>query len=244
MAGPVFKAVLFASAPFIGMAAAGAMAAWWKPGRRISSYIQHLASGIVFGAVGTEVLPDVMHRQNPVAASIGFAVGVAAMLGIRAMSRRAENSGGSRGNLRYSLLAAVGVDVFVDGMLIGVGFAMGQRQGLLLVFALTGCAISLGLATASAILRAGNSRVRSAMWAGLIGIFSPIGAGVGALIASQLTGSWMEAVLAFTCAALLYLVAEELLLEAHETEAERETALTTATFFLGFLAILVADMLM
>ena len=43
----------------------------------------------------------------------------------------------------------------------------------------------------------------------------------------------------FGVAALLYLVTEELLREAHE---ERETALGTAMFFVGFLAFLVIGM--
>ena len=38
---------------------------------------------------------------------------------------------------------------------------------------------------------------------------------------------------------LLYLVTEELLREAHERE---DTSFTTATFFVGFLAILLIDM--
>ena len=241
------KALLFALAPFGGMALAGIAAAWWKPSRQIRSYIQHLAAGIVFGAVGTEILPEVIHRQNPAAAAIGFGIGVAAMLAIRAMSRRAEDqedSGGRRGHVRYSLIAAVGVDVFVDGMLIGVGFALGQRQGVLLALALSGCAVSLGLATASALLRSGVSPPKAAGWTSGIALLPPLGAALGALMVANLRGGWMEGVLAFTCAALMYLVAEELLLEAHEGEGERESAFMTATFFLGFLAILIANMLM
>jgi ZIP family zinc transporter len=47
-------------------------------------------------------------------------------------------------------------------MLIGVGFAAGQRQGVLLAVALTGCTVALGLATASDLSRAGASRVHAA----------------------------------------------------------------------------------
>lgn len=44
--------------------------------------------------------------------------------------------------------------------------------------------------------------------------------------------------LAFGAAALLYLVTEELLVEAHEGQ---ETPLLTALFFIGFLAIPVLE---
>lgn len=49
----------------------------------------------------------------------------------------------------------------------------------------------------------------------------------------------MEAILSFGLAALLYLVTEELLREAHE---EGETRIGTALFFAGFLAFLIVGM--
>jgi zinc transporter ZupT len=50
----------------------------------------------------------------------------------------------------------------------------------------------------------------------------------------------LKVTLTFGCAALLYLVTEELLVEAHEVP---ETALSTAMFFASFLLLLVIDML-
>ena len=128
-------------------------------------------------------------------------------------------------------------------MLIGVSFAAGQSQGLLVALALTGCTISLGLATAVAMLRDNSSRRRAGLVTSAIAIVPVLGAVGGAVIASRLSGAWMEAVLSFTCAALLYLVTEELLVEAHEAQERPETPLTTAVFFAGFLALLMADML-
>ena len=55
-----------------------------------------------------------------------------------------------------------------------------------------------------------------------------------------LTGVAFDAVLAFGVAALLYLVTEELLVEAHEVP---ETALVTSIFFVGFLLLLLIDLL-
>ncbi|MEJ2719770.1 MAG: transporter [bacterium] len=238
------QAVMYSVAPVVGMVAGGIAAARWQPGGRVRSYIQHLAAGIVFSAVGVEVLPDVIHRRDPFPAAIGFAVGVASMLSIRALSRWAESRSGSAGRGKpWALLAAVAVDVIVDGLLIGVGFAVGQRQGILLALALTGCAVSLGLATAAALVQAGRSRLRAGVITAGIGLLPAVGALAGAVLAGQLTGGWMEAVLSFTCAALLYLVTEELLLDAHESRKEPETPLTTAAFFVGFLALMIAVMI-
>jgi len=49
----------------------------------------------------------------------------------------------------------------------------------------------------------------------------------------------LAGLLSFGCAALLFLVTEELLIEAHESA---DNALTTAMFFLGFLIFLLLGM--
>lgn len=237
---------MYSLVPAAGLVIGGALAAWWQPGGRFRSYIQHFAAGVVFAAVGVEILPDVMHHRSPLAAAIGFALGVVAMLAIRGLSRRAGSASerSTGGRTAWALLAAVAVDVLVDGMLIGVGFAAGERQGLLVALSLTGCTFSLGLATAAALLSGGSSRRRAAALTTALAAVPVVGAVCGALLASQLSGLWMEAVLSFTCAALLYLVTEELLVEAHEAQKGPETPLTTATFFVGFLALLIAAMTM
>lgn len=66
-----------------------------------------------------------------------------------------------------------------------------------------------------------------------------IGAGAGTLILAGVSGAVLDALLSFSMAAILYLVIEELLIEAHEVE---ETPLLTATFFAGFIVLPIIDM--
>jgi ZIP family zinc transporter len=64
---------------------------------------------------------------------------------------------------------------------------------------------------------------------------------VGALLATaigSLPSFYKEAAFAFGLMALLYLVTEELLVEAHE---KPETAWGTALFFIGFLGLAALD---
>lgn len=63
----------------------------------------------------------------------------------------------------------------------------------------------------------------------------PIGTGSGLLILNFLPSAFFIEALSFGAAALLYLVIEELLVEAHET---KDTPIITASFFLGFLILL------
>jgi ZIP family zinc transporter len=236
----------FASVPVLAMAAGGLVAAFWPPSAKVRSYIQHLAAGVVFSAVAVEVLPDVVHRRAPVAASIGFAAGVALMLAIAAGARRLEGAGtGEGGGVparrggTWRLAAVVGVDVFIDGLLVGLRLRAQERAGPLVAAALAVELLALGLATAAALGASGARAGRVLGTIAALAVLPAAGAAAGFLGAAGLRGDWLEAVLAFAAAALLYLVTEELLVEAHEVP---ETPLATACFFAGFLALLLADM--
>jgi ZIP family zinc transporter len=68
-----------------------------------------------------------------------------------------------------------------------------------------------------------------------ISVLLLVGALLGMLVLHGASTGTLAAVLSFGAAALLYLVTEELLIE---TRLPEETLLSTALFFLGFLAIL------
>ena len=137
------------------------------------------------------------------------------------------------------MLVAVGFDGLVDGFLIGIGFAAGAKAGKLLTFALTVELLSLGLAVCSTLGKAGAPRAKAIITTSLLALLIVAGAAVGATLLSAVSERMLEVVLSFGLAALLFLVTEELLVEAHE---KPETPLTTATFFAGFLLFLVLGM--
>ena len=245
MDNPVFKVLLFALGPAAAMALGGAVAAFRAPGPRLNSYFQHFAAGVVFAAVATEVLPDVLHERAPVAAIIGFACGTALMLFIRWLTTKKlagenANSEGGKAKSPWSMIATIGVDVFIDGLLIGIGFAANAQTGLLLTIALGMEVLFLGLSTAAEMNEAGWSRGKLIATIGGLALLLPVGGTLGASLLGGLQGAGLEVALSFGAAALLYLVTEELLVEAHEVP---ETTLSTAMFFLGFLVLLIIDML-
>ncbi|MGN6545730.1 MAG: hypothetical protein ACTHK7_11820 [Aureliella sp.] len=222
-----------ASAAILG----GIAAVVWPPSARFRSYIQHFAAGIVFAAVAVEVLPDVVHREEPFAAAVGFALGVAALLGIRQLAERKSSKQGSD----TAFVLTVAIDVFIDGLLLGLGFALGETAGLLLAIAL-GCEfLALGLAMSAQLRKDGVGRGKTILVIGCVMLPAIVSAWAGYTFLSGFSGGVMEAVLAFAAAALLWLVVEELLVEAHEVP---ETPVTTSLFFVGFLLLLLMDMLM
>jgi ZIP family zinc transporter len=132
------------------------------------------------------------------------------------------------------------VDVFIDGLLLGIGFAVGVKQGTLLAFALAAEFLSLGLATCATLTRnASAARMAAVGTAGLLTLPFLIGAALGASALEGLTGNPLAGLLSFACAALLYLVTEELLVEAHTV---KPTSVAASMFFVGFLLFLLLGM--
>ena len=76
--------------PIVAVIVGGVVAAFRPPGPRVQSYVQHFAAGVVFAATAGEVLPAITHQRAPLEVVIGFALGVAAMLGIRRLAERSE----------------------------------------------------------------------------------------------------------------------------------------------------------
>lgn len=241
--GVLLSVLTYALLPVAAAIVGAVMAAFRPPGPKIRSSIQHFAAGVVFSVVAVELLPDVMrsHASHPaIEVIIGFGLGVGAMLGIRGLTGNVEEAAQqSKARLPTTLLFAVGVDVLVDGFLIGIGFAAGAKEGKLLTLALTVELLSLGLAVAVTLNKAGTARGKAIRTVALLTLLIVIGAAMGASLLHGLSESALEVVLSFGLAALLFLVIEELLVEAHEVP---ETHATTAMFFAGFLLFLVLGM--
>jgi ZIP family zinc transporter len=90
--------------------------------------------------------------------------------------------------------------------------------------------LSLGLAVCVTLHKASASRAKALFTTAGISLLIVVGAAAGATLLRGLSDMALEIVLSFGLAALLFLVTEELLVEAHE---EPETPLATATFFGG-----------
>lgn len=226
--------------PVVATVLGGVITVFRVPSDKTRSLVQHFAAGVIMAVVAGELLPEMTREHRPVGVLIGFTLGVALMLAVKALSERIERSDEPAGGGKAGLLIAVGVDVFLDGLLIGVGFAAGERVGTLLVVALTLELLFLGVSVAASLMQAKVSRVRTLLTVAGLSVLVVLGALLGGSLLSGLTGLALEIVLSFGAAALMYLVVEELLTEAHEVE---ETPLITAAFFAGFVALYLLELL-
>ena len=237
---PSVLQVLLISAIPVGAAFLGAtVAALRPPGRVVRSSIQHFAAGVIFSVVAVELLPEVRRGHDPFEVGWTFAAGVALMLVIDEVVKRFNHGGehaGARGPSPGQLVP-IGVDLLLDGLLIGIAMTAGLKQGVLLTIALTLELFSLGLAMA---VQFGTRTI-------LVRVLAPtciaclmiVGAVLGRTLLADASVHTLAGLLSFGCAALLFLVTEELLIEAHESA---DTAVTTTMFFVGFLVFLLLGM--
>ena len=225
------QALLYTLAPVLAVVIGAIIASRTKLNPGLVAGLQHLAAGVVFAAAATEILPQVKHEASPSATLIGGAAGVVTMLGLKAFEARFKGP--------MALLAAIGIDILVDGLVLGLAFVAGEKAGFLLTIALTLEVLFLGLTLTNELAETYRSRLRIIVIVSALALL-PIGA-LAAVPVATLSPVMVAGFLSFGLMALLYLVTEELLVEAHE---KPDTPLISSMFFVGFLALLTLEEIM
>lgn len=231
----------FLIAPGVVLVLSSSLAAWRIPGPKVRSALQHFAAGIIFASVATEIVPELLAGGFIVRMLVGFLVGILLIFGVRLLDNAGEGSGDDASRQRYwfGLAVAAGIDLFIDGFLMGIGFGVAHASGLLLTFAISFEVLFLGFTLSMTIRSRGLGRLGVLVLMFGMAALLPLGGIVGHGVFSALDPGWQAAALSFGSVALLYLVTEELLVEAHESG---ETSLGSLLFFVGFGASLVAAM--
>ena len=216
------------------------------PGIRLTSALQHFAAGIVIAAVCTEVVPEAIADREIWPVVIGFGIGVVLVILVRELSGEgAQRSGRSvepeSRSVSRSMLLSTAIDLLIDGLLVGLGFALARASGELLLIAVTFEVLFIAMSLAATMRTGGATIGRVLFVLIMLGILVAAGGIVGVWLLVDASRLFLSGLAAFATAALLYLVVEELMVEAHE---QGETTSGTLMFFVGFLASLVLSMLL
>jgi ZIP family zinc transporter len=225
--------LLLMAIPAVVALAGGVLAALWHPSHAARSLIQHFAAGVVLAALAVELLPEIEREHAPGLVLAGaFALGSLFMFALKLATEHMEKRAGARTGVPLGLVLATFFDVAVDGFIIGAGFAAGGETGPILAIGLSVELLFLGLALTSG--SPGGWRIIGL--AGGLGVTVLGSAVAGKLLLGGASHAVIGGALSFAAAALLYLVTEELLMEAHEEQAGPETPVSTLVLFAGFLA--------
>ena len=204
---------------------------FWHPNHHTRSMVQHFAAGVVLAALAVELLPEIGREHAPAWVLIGaVALGSLFMYAMKLWTMRLEanEAAADESKLNHGLLIATFIDIAVDGFIIGTGFAAGGETGFVLALGLSVELLFLGLSLTSESTKGWRIVALSA----LLGLTVLGCALLGSILLSGASNAVIAAALAFSAAALLYLVTEELLIEAHEVE---EKPISTLILFAGFL---------
>jgi len=224
----------------------------------LTSYVQHFAAGLIIAAATLDLLPEALRLGGGWPLIIGFVLGTAFMLALRALLMQVGH-GHSHGDshqhshgqvaaqapamaaVNLPLVIALVVVVLIDGAIIGVALSSGGAAALLIAIALSIELLFVSASTAGSTRGNGGS-IGTAIGVGsLVAVMMPIGAVLGALVFAGVSDTLLITGLAFGAAALLYTAIAELLVEAYEI---LENTGTIAMAAAGFLLFLILMMLM
>ena len=225
--------------PALVAVAGGFLSLVWHPSHQMRSLIQHFAAGVVLAALAVELLPEIgREHAQPWVLIAAFAAGSLFMFGMKLLTDKLEAGSHAAGQnaktaLPIGLLVATLIDIATDGFIIGAGFASGGETGLILALGLSVELLFLGLALMSDALRGWKMIALTCLLGVEVFAFAVLGKWLLAGVSHDVLG----AVLAASAAALLYLVTEELLMDAHEVEEKNYAVLVLFAGFLTFWSI-------
>lgn len=224
----------------------------------LTSYVQHFAAGLIIAAATLDLIPEALHMGGGLPLIIGFVVGTAFMLALRALLIRfghGHSHGDEHGHVHahgdtqtavdtgvnLRLVIALAVVVLIDGAIIGVAVSAGGAGALLIAVALSIELLFVAASTAGSTRAGGGSIGRSIGVSAFVAVMMPVGAVLGALVFVGVSAPVLVVGLGFGAAALLFTAVAELLVEAYEI---KESTGTIAMAAAGFLLFLILMMLM
>lgn len=220
--------------PAAVMMAGGVLTFFWRPSHKQIGLVQHLAAGIILAALMIEVFPEMRRTNTPQTTLIfSFVMGVLFMYGVKLLGiylERGNVSRSARRQFNYGMIITVFIDAALDGVTIGAGFAAGAKVGFALALGLSVEMLFLAMSLISDTIKGMCLLFLSACFSLTILVC----AGLGYHFLSTSSGAAIPIALAFSAAALIYLVTDELLIEAHEQEEESYSMLVLFSGFVGF----------
>src|SRR5690625_2902848 len=122
--------------PALGNFTGGLLAEFLQASKRGLNRALHAAAGIILAIVAIDLMPRALENISAWTIALAFALGGLAYIAIGAaiehLQKRGANS--SRNTTMWMLYAAVAMDLFSDGLMIGAGSAV--SSGIALILAL------------------------------------------------------------------------------------------------------------
>jgi ZIP family zinc transporter len=228
-----------AALPALANFAGGGLAEIFRVSARALSLALHLAAGIVLAVVGLELMPEALDSSAPWLPLLAFVAGGAVFIGLDRLVGYVQGRLGGDENQKgaFAIFGGVSMDLFSDGVMIGTGTVVNPALGLLLALGQMPADLPEGFAAVATMRNAGvKRRTRLLLTAGFA-VPILLGAAIGYLALRGAPEIATLSVLALTGGALVAVVVEEMVSEAHEGDTSQLGPIFLTAGFALFAAI-------
>lgn len=254
----LYQTVIGILIPFVGTVAGGCCVFFMRGeiSESIDRIISAFAGGVMIAAAVFSLIIPAIEYSSPLGtiaflpAVIGFLIGVASIILSSDFAERQRRKAyllgkESRLGRRASMILAVTVHNFPEGMAVGVVYAELLKQGTPSSYA-GALALSIGIAIQNfpegAIISMpmrteGKSKIKAFFIAAISGVVEPVGA-LLMILASSLFLPALPYVLGFAAGAMVYAVVADLMPEGCCLKGKKTAAIA---FCIGFIIMIILD---
>jgi len=242
----LLQILVIALLPPAGNFAGGMLAEIVKTTPARLSLALHAAAGIVLGVIAIELAPRAFEGMPVWGASLAFLAGGGAFLLLEAVVEKltrtrpdSDDPVPLRANAKrvgpWIIYAAVAIDLFSDGLLVGAGSSLSFGLALLLAIGQVTADIPEGFAAVANFKAKGIPRAQRILLAASFAIPMVVAALLSFLVLRDLPEVYQLGALAFIAGLLLVAATEEIVGEAHEADCDtRASVLAIAGGFALF----------
>ena len=230
--------LLYALLPSLGNLIGVGLAEWRQPPGWLTGAAMHAAAGIGTAVAATELLPPAQDTIATHLLALSMVAGALASVGLAGLTKRLNRrlSGGVGRVSTWGAYAAIGIDLFTDGLMTGSGAAISAGLGLLLALSQVLGNIPGGFAIAANFRSAEITRRRRLSAMAAYPVLPVFGALIGYLVLQGASEMVTGLVLALFAGLLLTATIEDIVPEADEPGAPRR--ISSPAFASGFVALL------
>ena len=229
--------LVLATLPALGYIGGGLLAEAVIATPRTLSFALHAAAGVVFAIVAVELMPRVLEATIPWVVVLAFVLGALFFIGLDLANHfiQARLGASPESSGPYTIFLGVAIELLNDGIMVGAGTTITPALGFLLALGQVPANVPQAFATIATFKARGVARLRRILLTLALGIPVVLGATVGYFAVLGQPDLLKQTVLAFTAGALVILIVEEIMPEAHR---EWDAHVTSLAFISGFVVFM------
>lgn len=209
-----------------------------KFSKNTTSITQAVAAGFILGGVMTDLLPRILQDGMQLSYIISFIIGFAFMLFLQHQGGDCCDHTRAKQSLRQFLFPFY-MEFLVTGVLLGIAASASAALLIIIAISFSLCNLVCSLSISSKLSTLGVNAAKRFYITASMSLILPIAAFLTATFVARLSLEWVNDLLAFAIATLLYLLLNEMLPQALETKKSRGLAIIFSSISFVFLLLFV-----